>query len=821
MQNTIELSIEGMRCAGCVRSIEKTLLSVEGVLSASPDLLTGSATVVSAVNLDNNLLLQALSGKGYQARLVEPPVSESATQDVTLDFLIEGMTCAGCVSSVEKAIAQAEGVRSVDVDLISGTARVVVEPSSTETVQEAIVGQVSRAGYKASTASEEQDALVDIGLDSRKSQTSMLLVVSALLTAPLVGQMILMPFGVTATIPPLFQLLLALPVQFVAGARFYKGFWSALRHGRSNMDTLVAVGTTAAFGLSVAVMLGDFSEWTSWSSHIAHSLYFEASAAVITLVLLGKILEEKAKGKTNEALMALMNLQPSKAIVERGGVQTEILAKNVRADDVVIVKPGDSVPVDGVVISGVSQVDEAMVTGESMPVARKAGDALIGGTINGEGVLRVSPSTLGKNSRLSRIIEQVKSARTSKPKIQKLVDEVSAVFVPAVLLLAAATFLGWWLWAEIPVDVAIINAVTVLVIACPCALGLATPTAIMVGSGQTARMGILVKDADAIDGLAKATTVVFDKTGTLTEGRPEVVDYMVGEPASSDRALSLALSLARDSAHPLSKAIVLKVQPLSGGILPLENSQALPGLGVKANNEGREIYMGSSKLMLQEAINLGNYSSFIRRNEAEGATLVWLAEKEGAAGKALGVFALRDKLRPESYAAVTALKEDGLKVVMLSGDQMASAQVVAHSLGIDQVEANLLPEDKLAYLQKLHEEGDVVVMVGDGINDAPALAGADIGLAMGDGTDVAISSADASLTKSDPALVYRAIRAGRIIRRKIAQNLFGAFVYNVIGLPLAASGMLNPVLAGLAMALSSVTVMASSLSLYSSLKRID
>ncbi|WP_120496573.1 cation-translocating P-type ATPase [Kiloniella sp. EL199] len=747
MSKAIELTVKGMSCAGCVRSVEKALTAVEGVISASPDLISSTATVTFAGSIDQNLLLKSLADKGYQASFVQ----KSATSD--------------------------------------GTELQAVDPEVSDT---------------------------------------RLFVLALLLTFPLVGQMVLLPLDINYSIPPLIQFVLALPVQVFAGARFYKGIWQAVRYGQSNMDTLVAIGTSAAFGLSVFILLSDASEWMSWSSHQAHELYFEASAAVITLVLLGKVLEEKAKGKTNKALEALIRLQPLNATVIRNEKQLTVPAIQVVADDIVIVRPGDVVPVDGEIRKGTSQVDEAMITGEAMPVVKNIGDAVIGGTLNGEGVLYLVPTTLGENSRLSLIIEQVKTARNTKPRIQKLVDKVSAVFVPGVLALSLLTFLGWWMLGSVSIEVAIINAVTVLVIACPCALGLATPTAIMVGSGQAARMGILVKNADVIEKLSKATTVVFDKTGTLTEGRPEVVEtiFPVGDTTNDNEGvLSVVLGLTKDSTHPLSKAIV---EFIDNDVNPneFEKITAVPGLGLFTVLAEDTYYLGSERYMEQIGARLDCCRDFIEKNNVRGASLVWVARKTNNTENdnvitIVGGFALQDKIKAQSFETVQALKEKGISVVMLSGDQQLAAQKVADKLGIEKVEGNLLPEDKLAYLKERHQQNEIVVMVGDGINDAPALAGADVGLAMGDGSDVAINTADASLIQSNPYLVYKTIRAGQVIHAKIGHNLIGAFVYNVIGLPLAASGLLSPVLAGLAMALSSVTVMASSLSLYSSLKRID
>ncbi|WP_053005751.1 heavy metal translocating P-type ATPase [Kiloniella spongiae] len=739
MSKAIELSVKGMSCAGCVRSVEKALTAVDGVISASPDLISNTATVTFADGLDKNLLLKSLADKGYQASL-----------------------------ALEVSASDEAGLQSIDAE----------------------------------------------NSDVR------LFILAFVLTLPLVGQMVLLPFGNNYSIPPLIQFFLALPVQVFAGARFYKGIWQAIRFGQSNMDTLVAIGTSAAFGLSVFIMFGNYSEWMSWSSHLAHELYFEASAAVITLVLLGKVLEEKAKGKTNKALEALIKLQPVNATVIRDEKQMTVPAVKVLASDAVVVRPGDVVPVDGEIRKGTSQIDEAMVTGEAMPVTKNIGDLVIGGTVNGEGVLHLSPTTLGASSRLSQIIDQVKMARSTKPRIQKLVDKVSAVFVPGVLLLALLTFLGWSMLGGVTVEIAIINAVTVLVIACPCALGLATPTAIMVGSGQAARMGILVKNADVIEKLSKATTVVFDKTGTLTEGRPEVIASIFPEVIDNREALSVVLGLTKDSAHPLSKAIV---EFIDHDVNPVEFEEitAVPGLGLSAVFAGKTYFLGSERYMEQTGVKLDHYHDFVDANNARGASLVWVARETDSVMTIIGGFALQDTIKPQSLETIQALTSRGISVAMLSGDQQFAAQKVAEQLSIEQVKGNLLPEDKLAYLKELHQLNEVVIMVGDGINDAPALAGADVGLAMGDGSDVAINTADASLIQSNPYLVYKTIRAGQMIHDKIAHNLIGAFVYNIIGLPLAASGLLNPVLAGLAMALSSVTVMVSSLSLYSSLKRID
>jgi Cu+-exporting ATPase len=602
-------------------------------------------------------------------------------------------------------------------------------------------------------------------------------------------------------LPGWLQLLLATPVQFWLGARFYRAGWKALRAGSGNMDLLVAIGTSAAYGLSVYQLLADPA------GHGMPHLYFESSAVVITLVLLGKWLEGRAKRQTVDAIRALESLRPGSALVRRGGQDVEVALELLRAGDLMVVRPGTRVPADGTVLEGSSHVDESLLTGESLPVARRDGDKVLGGAVNGEGLLLVEATRVGANTMLAQIIRMVEDAQAMKAPIQRLVDRVSSVFVPAVLLVSLVTLLGWGLatgdWRQ-----ALLNAVAVQVIACPCALGLATPTGIMVGTGVAARHGILIKDAQALETAHAVRTVVFDKTGTLTEGKPRVVAVEGG-----DAVLRLAASVQQTSEHPLAQAVAQAAQ--ERGILPPAASEAaaLPGRGVRARVGATTVYLGNRRLMQELHAPADAWDDAARRFEADGRTVSWLAQEEGGQVRVEGLLAFGDRLKPTSAQAVARLRAMGVEVVMLTGDNRGAAALVARALGLDRYEAEVLPADKAEAVRRLMGQGDhgKVAMVGDGINDAPALAAADVGIAMAGGMDVAMHTAGITLMRGDPLLVADAIAVSNRTYRKIRQNLGWAFVYNVVGIPVAALGLLNPVLAGAAMALSSVSVVSNAL----------
>ncbi|MDT9000756.1 heavy metal translocating P-type ATPase [Paucibacter sp. APW11] len=792
------IPISGMSCASCVKRVEKALLAVPGVNRAEVNLSTELASVSGSASLP--ALQAALAKAGY-------PISERQ-----LSLQINGMTCASCVSRVEKALLAVPGVLQANVNLALESASINMLANVDEQL---LLAALQSAGYQGQFG-PEQSRRIDW------KQGGWPVIIAALFSAPLLLPMLLMLFGRHWMLNGWLQLALTLPVQFWLGGRFYRAGWAALRAGSGNMDLLVALGTSAAFGLSVYELL----------AHGAHSmnLYFESAAVVITLVLLGKWLEARAKRQTTEAIRALKALRPETALVRRDGIEQSLPLALLSLGDTVIVKPGERIPVDGRVLLGQSQVDESMISGESLPVAKQPGDALVGGAVNGEGLLELSVTALGAESTLARIVRLVESAQAKKAPIQRIVDQVSAVFVPVVLGLALLTLLGWGL-ARGDWEQALLNAVAVLVIACPCALGLATPTAIMAGTGAAARHGILIKDAEALE-LAQALQVVaFDKTGTLTEGRPQLLARHAATPGDEARLLRLAAALQQGSEHPLARAVMQawkNEQPPDGGqVLPSTSGlRAIAGRGVAARvDEGHgaiELRLGSARLMDELGVLLSPLQAEAQALQAQGRTLAWLAAlpstadaSAGATPQLIGLLAFGDRLKPGSAAAIAQLRAMGLHTVMLSGDNAGSAAAVAAELGLDEFHAEVLPEDKAALLAGLKQGSPQglrrVAMVGDGINDAPALAAADVGIAMASGTDVAMAAAGITLMRSDPLMVAEAIALSRRTVAKIRQNLFWAFAYNAIGIPLAAFGLLNPMLAGAAMAASSVSVVSNAL----------
>jgi len=593
---------------------------------------------------------------------------------------------------------------------------------------------------------------------------------------------------------------LATPVQFILGARFYVAAWKAVRAGAGNMDLLVALGTSAGYGLSVY-------QWVSTPAGSMPHLYFEASAVVIALVLLGKYLESRAKRQTASAIRALEALRPERALQVIDGQEFDVAISALNLGDIVLVKPGERFPVDGEVIEGQSHADEALISGESLPVPKQVGDKVTGGAINGEGRLLVKTTALGAETVLARIIRLVEDAQAGKAPIQKLVDRVSQVFVPTVLVIAFLT-LGGWLVAGASLETALINAVAVLVIACPCSLGLATPTAIMAGTGVAARYGILIKDAEALERAHEVTTVVFDKTGTLTSGTPQIA-HLSAKGGNEEQVLEWAGALQRGSEHPLAKAVLDACREWRLNPPNVENSRSLTGVGIAGTLNGRDLALGNRRLLEDSGLAMDELADAAHAWEAEGRTLSWLIEQSPNPA-VLGLFAFGDTLKPGAQQAVEQLTARHISSHLLTGDNQGSANVVAQALGIRDVHAEVLPADKAATVADLKRYG-VVAMVGDGINDAPALAAADIGIAMGGGTDVAMHAAGITLMRGDPALIPAALEISRKTYAKIRQNLFWAFVYNLIGIPLAAFGFLNPVLAGAAMALSSVSVVSNAL----------
>ncbi|MBD3812803.1 MAG: copper-translocating P-type ATPase, partial [Betaproteobacteria bacterium] len=688
------------------------------------------------------------------------------------------------------------GVLSATVNLASERAQV---RSIASLDPQQLIQAVSAAGYQAALTSAERP---DPQAAERRLQRERLAVIAALLlAAPLVIPMFADLFGQHWMLPPWLQFLLATPVQFVLGARFYVAGWKAVRAGAGNMDLLVAVGTSAAYGLSLYLLLTHAG---------AMHLYFEASAVVISLVLLGKWLEARAKRQTTEAIRALQALRPTTARVRLDGVDRDMPIDAIRVGDMVVIRPGERVPVDGEITEGESQVDESLLTGESLPVDKQPGDTVTGGAINAQGVLVARTTAVGTETTLARIIRLVENAQAAKAPIQRLVDKVSAVFVPVVMGIALVTFVAWWALGG-SAEQAILNAVAVLVIACPCALGLATPTAIMAGTGVAARHGILIKDAEALELAHKIGTVVFDKTGTLTDGTPHVAAYLAADDSDKNRVLAIAAGLQAGSEHPLARAVLEESAARSIPPQPARAQQALPGRGIAGEVAGETWWLGNRRLMNENGVDTAALDARAAEHEAAGRSVSWLARARDH--HALGLLAFGDAVKPSAAAGVARLREQGITTVMLTGDNRGAAEAVARELGLDNVLAEVLPADKAAHVSQLKTAGNTVAMVGDGINDAPALAAADVGIAMSSGSDVAMHTAGITLMRGDPALVADAIDISKRTYAKIRQNLFWAFVYNVVGIPLAAFGFLNPVIAGAAMAFSSVSVVTNALTL--------
>ena len=715
-----------------------------------------------------------------------------------LTLSIEGMTCASCVARVEKALAKVPGVVSAEVNLATERAEVTWDAQRADTG--ALLAAVEHAGYAAHALPASGPSDANPGANATNPWWP--IAVSALLSLPLVIPMLAASFGADWMLPGWLQLALATPVQFWLGARFYRAGWKAAKARAGNMDLLVALGTSAAYGLSLYLLLAH-------AEHGMPHLYFESSAVVITLVLLGKWLETRAKRQTTAAIRALNALRPDTARVRHKGQDRQVLIGHVRKDDLVVVLPGERVPVDGVVLEGASQIDESLITGESLPVAKQEGDKVTGGSINAEGQLVIKTTAIGAESTLARIVRLVESAQSKKAPIQRLVDRVSEVFVPVVMAIAFVTLLGWGMgtgnW-----ETAILNAVAVLVIACPCALGLATPAAIMAGTGVAARHGILIKDAEALEVAHRVQVVAFDKTGTLTQGKPELV---AAESATGSREalLSAASSIQSGSEHPLADAV--RMAALKSGLASASalGVRAIPGRGVAAVVGERDLRLGSTRLMDELGVDLSPMAKRAAALQAEGRTVSWVADVT-AQPALLGLLAFGDSVKANAKKAVAKLREQGIRSVLLTGDNPGSAERVGKLLGIDDIRADVLPEEKARIVGELKAGGAAVVaMVGDGINDAPALAAADVGIAMSTGTDVAMQAAGVTLMRGDPGLVWDAIDISRKTYAKIRQNLFWAFVYNIVGIPLAAFGVLNPVIAGAAMALSSVSVVGNTL----------
>jgi Cu+-exporting ATPase len=735
--------------------------------------------------------------------------TEASRETKQAQFQITGMTCAACANRIEKGLSRLPGVASASVNLAMETARVEFAPSAV-TVED-IIRKVEQLGYGAIPKERREDAK-DLRRREIRRQTARF-AVSAALSLPLLWAMA-GHFAFTSFIPvpelfmnPWFQLALATPVQLAIGGPFYVGAWKALRNRSANMDVLVALGTSAAYLYSLFLTL----EWAlaDEAAHPMPDLYYETGAILITLIVLGKLLEAIAKGRTSDAIRKLMGLRAKTALVIRGGEEIRIPAEEVAVGDLVLVRPGEKIPVDGIVEEGRSSVDESMLTGESIPVEKGPGDTVIGATVNGNGMLKVRAAKVGRDTALAQIIRIVEEAQGSKAPVQRVADAISGVFVPVVVGIALLTFLVWFAWAA-PGDfgAALRNAIAVLVIACPCALGLATPTSIMAGSGRAAELGILFRGGEHLELTHRIDTVVLDKTGTVTKGRPELTDVVTVMP-DEGAFLRLVGAAEKPSEHPLAEAVVSGIAARGIALPEAEAFEAIPGHGIRAVVEGKEVLAGSRRLLARHGVATERAEADLRRLEEEGKTAMLVAVD----GKYAGIVAAADTIKETSREAVARLREMGLEVVMITGDNERTARAIARQAGIERVLAEVLPEGKAEEIRKLKAQGRKVAMVGDGINDAPALATADVGMAIGTGTDVAMEAADVTLMRGDLHGIADAIRMSRLTMRNIRQNLFWALAYNSLGIPVAAAGLLEPWVAGAAMALSSVSVVLNALRL--------
>ena len=784
--NQISLPIEGMSCAACSTRVERTLAKIPGITQANVNLISGSA----AVSFDSEQvspieIADAIKKTGF------------SVPSRSFDLAIEGMTCSACSTRLEKVLSKLDGVDGASVNLATSNARVSVT-SGTLSVSDLIVA-VERAGFTGRAIETSSEALQQAARRAadRARLELIILIGAALFTLPFIVQMGLMWTQLQpSTLPALWQFALATPVQFIAGARFYLPAWRALKAGAGNMDLLVVLGTSAAWGLSTYLVL--FSPDSS-------DYYFEASSSVITLVLLGRHLEDRAKQNTTTAIRSLVALRPQTARIIREGGEVEVPASLVAVGEVVVVRPGEHLPVDGIITDGDTQIDESLITGESLPVERSIGDTVTGGSINGSGMIRVKVTAVGAESVLNRIIRAVEEAQASKAPVQHLVDRISALFVPAVIVIAIGAYLYSFLLLSSSQAEAIISAVTVLVVACPCALGLATPTAIMVGTGVAAQWGILIRDAESLEQAHKTTTVIFDKTGTLTAGQPNVVTVHPLD-MEEDELLALTAAAQQGSEHPLARAVLNRVRKTTP-LAPLSDFSAIPGRGIRATVDNRQVVTGNQRLMAESGIEQAPLLEQANALSSRGSTVIWVAVDQ----RLKGIIAIDDVVRPTSKEAIAELNANGIETIMLTGDHQQSAASVADQLGAHDFIAEVLPEEKAAVVSNLMGKNRTVAMVGDGINDAPALATADVGLAMGSGTDVAMETAGITLMRSDPLLVIEAISISHATHNKIWQNLFWAFIYNLFMIPLAFFGAITPVIAGAAMALSSLSVVSNSL----------
>lgn len=800
----LELPIVGMSCASCAVTIEKTLQDMDGVKKASVNFASQKAHVsFDSHKIATPELFKAVESAGYQVG------------GAVIRIGIQGMSCASCVSKIEKALQYTPGVLKASVNLSLEEARIEYLPELAG--PEIIKNTIEEVGYKPVLLKEEMPE--DIQKEQRESEYKKLrrkFLLAAILSVPvLIGSFPeLIPFrtSVSQQARWIFLFLLTLPVLFFSGMQFFVGAWRAFRHHSADMNTLIAVGTGAAFLYSsISTFL------PSVFPESMRNIYFDTTAVIVTLILLGKLLEAKAKGKTSEAIKRLMGLQAKTARVFRNGEESDIPVDEVLVGDLILVRPGEKIPVDGVVVEGSSSVDESMITGEPIPVRKKSGAEIIGATINKTGSFKFKASKVGKNTMLAQIVKMVREAQSTKAPIQRLADVISGYFVPIVIVMSILTFILWYDFGPEPqLTFALITFVTVLIIACPCALGLATPTSIMVGTGKGAENGILIKGGEALETAHKLTAIVLDKTGTITLGRPEVTDIISLNGMSPDELLSIAASLEKRSEHPLGEAIVDSAKQKQLVLAEAEEFEAIPGYGVSGIVKGNEVLLGNTGLMQDRQVEIENFISEARNLAEKGKTPMFVAFGR----KLAGILAVADPLKEDSKSAIASLQQLGLEVIMITGDNTRTAEAIASRVGIDRVFAEVLPNEKANKVKKLQQEGHTVAMVGDGINDAPALAQANVGIAIGTGTDVAIEASDITLIRGKLSGVATAIQLSKATMRNIKQNLFGSFFYNSLGIPLAAGILypffgilLSPIIASAAMAASSVTVLTNALRL--------
>ena len=797
------IKIKGIHCASCVLKIETALKKVKGVKNANVNLTTEEARIEHDSNIKHQDLVKAIESVGYQ------PLEKETGY---VKYKVIGMHSSHCEGIVKKAIADLQGIKKIEANFANAKAEIDYNPNilSKDEIKKAI----DNAGYE---AIEEKEDIIELEKKAREREITVLknkfiqgAVLSAIILIFTFHKYFPLISSISESIMLIILLILTTPVQFYVGSQFYKGFWNALKHKTSDMNTLIAIGTSAAYFYSLVVVL-----FPSLIAINTKDIYFDTAAVIITLIILGRYLEARAKGKTSEAIKKLIGLQPKTALVIRNNNEIKISVEEVIVNDIVIIKPGEKIPVDGLVIAGHSSVDESMITGESIPVEKNINDEVIGATINKNGLLKIKATKVGKDTALSQIIKLVEEAQGSKAPIQRLADKVSSIFVPVVILIAIATFLIWLFFGPYPASTfALVNFVAVLIIACPCALGLATPTAIMVGTGKGAESGILIKNAEALETAHKLTTIIFDKTGTLTKGHPEVTDIISLSKYTDKELLKFSAIAEKGSEHPLAEAILNKAKAKKIKIPDAHYFKAITGQGIEATYLSKKILLGNRRLMRERKINFADVENEIIKLEEQGKTAMLIVINKEIAG----LIAVADTIKENAKEAVSMLHKINKEVIMMTGDNERTGRAIAKQLDIDNVLAEVRPEEKSDEVKKLQKQGKTVAFVGDGINDAPALAQADIGIAIGSGTDVALETGNIVLIKDNLIDVINSINLSNYTIKKIKQNLFFAFFYNVLGIPIAAGilypftgFLLSPIIAAAAMSLSSISVVSNSL----------